>query len=205
MGNLSQPHRKRIRHFDEVSEFHELTFSCFRRLKLLNDDNLLEDLSRTIDRATERHGWRLAAFVFMPEHVHLLVYPNQPEAKVADLLFAIKRPFSYRAKQYFTNTKSDFLESLFVRQRPGVQTFRFWQEGPGYDRNIRSEKALEAAIDYIHMNPVRRELVEQAIDFFWSSAAFYQSNRTRVDERLPLLSAPPADFLSGLGSVLNGD
>ena len=171
MKNSSPPHRKRILHFDEVGEFHELTFSCFRRLPLLTEDKLLEDLSRTIDRATERHGWRLAAFVFMPEHVHLLVYPIRPSSKVADLLFAMKRPFSYRAKQYFTETKTELLESLFVRQRPGVQTFRFWQEGPGYDRNIRSEKALQAAIDYIHMNPVRRKLVERAADYVWSSAA----------------------------------
>ena len=195
MRNVSRPHRKRIRHFDEVGEFHELTFSCFHRLQLLADDRLLEDLSRTIDRATERHSWRLTAFVFMPEHVHLLVYPSRPQARVADLLFAIKRPFSYRAKQYFTETKSDLLESLFVRQRPGVQTFRFWQEGPGYDRNIRSEKALQAAIEYIHLNPVRRKLVERANDYSWSSAAWYQSHGIEINKRLPLLTAPPADFI----------
>jgi hypothetical protein len=35
-----------------------------------------------------------------------------------------------------TGKRSRLLERLTVRQRPGVATFRFWQEGPGYDRNL---------------------------------------------------------------------
>ena len=95
------PNRKRVQHFDDVGEFHELTFSCFHRLPLLTDEKVLVELSRAVDRAVQRHHWRLSAFVFMPEHVHLIVYPTKSPARVADLLFAIKRPFSYRAKQYF--------------------------------------------------------------------------------------------------------
>ena len=50
-----------------------------------------------------------------------------------------------------------------VRQRPGVETFRFWQEGPGYDRNLDRVDTVLAAIDYIHRNPERRGLVDRAI------------------------------------------
>ncbi|MEX2168376.1 MAG: hypothetical protein WD851_03625 [Pirellulales bacterium] len=191
------PHRKRVRHFDDVGEFHELTFSCFHQLPLLTDEKLLVEVSRAIDRAAQRHHWRLSAFVFMPEHVHLIVYPTKSPAPVADLLFAIKRPFSYRAKLYFKENRSDWLEKLMVRQRPGVQTFRFWQEGPGYDRNLRSEKALRAVIDYLHLNPVRRGLVDRDVDYRWSSAAWYQSDGRIVDLLLPTLSSPPADFFAG--------
>jgi REP-associated tyrosine transposase len=40
----------------------------------------------------------LVAFVYMPEHVHLLVYPDQNASTIDALLKAIKRPFSYRIK-----------------------------------------------------------------------------------------------------------
>ncbi|HEX2475460.1 MAG TPA: hypothetical protein VHK01_11970 [Lacipirellulaceae bacterium] len=57
---------------------------------------------------------------------------------------------------------------------PGdLQTcFRFWQEGPGYDRNVTTPAVIEAAIEYIHMNPVRRGLVKRAVDWKWSSASW---------------------------------
>jgi putative transposase len=65
------------------------------------------------------------------------------------------------------------LAALTVRERPGVVRFRLWQEGGGYDRNLRSESIVLAAINYIHLNPVRRGLCEQAVDWRWSSARAY--------------------------------
>lgn len=129
-----QPHRKRVRHYDEQGELHELTFSCYQQQPILDDDWRREQLSIAIKRAMDNQGWRLAAFVYMPEHVHLLVFPMQQGLKVNQLLFAIKRPFSYRVKQQFAETASPFLQKLTIRQRPGKSTFRFWQEGPGFGR-----------------------------------------------------------------------
>ena len=67
-------HRKRVRHYDEPGHFHELTFSCYRRMPLLTNDVWRAMLSVSIDRAVKGHSFRLSAFVFMPEHVHLLVF-----------------------------------------------------------------------------------------------------------------------------------
>ena len=36
-----------------------------------------------------------------------------------------------------------------IASRPGRSVFRFWQEGPGYDRNLNTAKAVLAAIDAI--------------------------------------------------------
>jgi len=66
---LPKPHRKRVRHFDDYGELHELTFSCYQRQPILDDDWRREQLSIAIDRALDNHDWRLAAFVYMPEHV----------------------------------------------------------------------------------------------------------------------------------------
>jgi len=190
-------HRKRIQHYDEQSEIHELTFSCYQRWPLLEDNWRREQLSLAVDRAMEKHGWRLVCFVYMPEHVHLLVCPDQPGLKIAPLLFAMKRPFSYRVKQQLVAEGNPLLKRLTVRQRPQQQTFRFWQEGPGYDRNIRSEAALFSAIDSIHLNPVRRGFVACATDYCWSSARWYASDRQTNDPLLPRLSPVPSDWFAG--------
>jgi hypothetical protein len=38
------------------------------------------------------------------------------------------------------------------------------------DRNLDHAETVLAAIDYLHRNPVRRGLVERAVDWQWSSA-----------------------------------
>ena len=65
------------------------------------------------------------------------------------------------------------LEKLTIRVRPGRFCYRCRQEGPGFDRNIYSSEALEAAIDYLHNNPVKRGLCRKAEDWQWSSAGYY--------------------------------
>jgi REP-associated tyrosine transposase len=110
-----QPHRKRVRHFDEPGDFHELTFSCHRRLPLLTNDVWRDMLGVSIARAVERHGYRLAAFVFMPEHVHLLVYPTAGAWPIEKLLKAIKRPYSYRIKRLLATSRSPLPGKLTVR------------------------------------------------------------------------------------------
>jgi putative transposase len=69
-------HRKTVRHFEEPGHLHELTFSCYQRMPLLTNDDWRVKLARSIDEANAESAVELAAFVFMPEHVHLLVYPT---------------------------------------------------------------------------------------------------------------------------------
>jgi putative transposase len=115
----------------------------------------------------------LAAFVFMPEHLHLLIAPSVPEPAVSDYLALIKQPFSKWVKVRLLEARSSLMDRLTVQERPGKTCFRFWQEGPGYDRNLNTPNSIEAAIVYIHQNPVRRGLVKQAVDWRWSSARWY--------------------------------
>ncbi|MEX1096590.1 MAG: hypothetical protein WED34_11120 [Planctomycetales bacterium] len=76
---------------------------------------------------------------------------------------------------------------LTIRERPGRTVFRFWQEGPGYDRNLQTERAVLASIDYIHLNPVRRRLVEAVAAWRWSSARWYLSEGMLIDPLLPTI------------------
>jgi putative transposase len=196
MTDQEPTHRKRVKHYHEPGHIHELTFSCYKRLPLLTNDHWRSLLAHSLDRATNRHQYRLCAFVFMPEHVHLLVYPEAAPAGVDQLLRAIKRPFSLRIKRLLKEAGSGLLDRLTVRQRPGVTTFRFWQKGPGYDRNLTEVPTTLTAIDYIHLNPVRRGLVQSARDWRWSSARMYENPQGPKEHGLPTIEFLPADWLN---------
>lgn len=87
--------------------------------------------AHSLDRAMIGHDFGLVAFVFMPKHVHLLVFSRQPEGRIDLLLKAMKRPFAFRVKKQLEANSSPLLGQLTVGDRPGVDRFRFWQEGGG--------------------------------------------------------------------------
>ena|SRR5688572_11813019 len=185
---------KTIKHYHEPGDLHELTFSCYRQMKLLTNDTWRGYLARSINEAGEQFRFNLIAFVFMPEHVHLLVFPLNKEPAISDYLAAVKRPVSADVKRNLQTSGSPLLKRLTLRERPGKESFRFWQEGPGYDRNLQKPATVMSSMDYIHMNPVRRGLVTQARLWKWSSARFYETDGLEIDPDLPRITPLPAEF-----------
>ena len=117
--------------------------------------------------------------------------------QVSEFLSRVKQPVSVQVHADLEKTPSRLLERLLVRERPGRHVFRYWQEGPGFDRNLFTVKAVQASIDYIHHNPVERGLCKLARDWRWSSARFYESDGSFIDRLLPKITRLPAEFWSG--------
>lgn len=194
--NPNSSHRKTIKHFHEPGDLHELTFSCYQRRPLLTNDDWRCRLARVIDEANRQEAMQLAAFVFMPEHVHLLIVPLNSEPDIGRYLACIKQPFSKSIKEILIETPTLLLKQLTVQERPGKQCFRFWQEGPGYDRNLNTAKSIQASLDYFHNNPVKRKLCQKAIDWKWSSARWYLADPPRQQfAELPFIHGLPPGTL----------
>ena len=198
-------HRKTVRHFYEIGHLHELTFSCYQRMPLLTNDTWREKLARCLDAAGQEAGMELVGFVFMPEHVHLLVFPKAASPDIGRYLARIKQPFSKQIKGILAKQDSQLLARLAVLERPGKTCFRFWQEGPGFDRNLFSPEAITSSLEYIHNNPVNRGLCRQAVDWKWLSARFYLEPPTRPstgrasgtqDSSLPMIHGLPEAAIS---------
>ena len=165
------PPRKRIHHWDNPGDAHFLTFSCYQRRPFLSSDRSRQWMIDAVQRARSNHGFDLWAYVIMPEHVHLLILPHS--CLISELLNSIKQSVSKRAIAWVEQEAKWFLPEM-IEQRPGGKiTRRFWQPGPGYDRNMRSTADVWEKIDYSHYNPVKRKLCVKANDWKWSSAADY--------------------------------
>ena len=160
------------RNYNAPGHVHELTFSCYRRMPLLEFEPICGWLAQSINEAKRQLRFHVWAFVFMPEHVHLLICPQQPEYDIARIRSAMKSPPARRAINYLQVHQREWLPRLERRRGPRVERL-FWQSGAGYDRNIVEPKTLLATIEYIHLNPVRRGLVTRATDWRWSSAATF--------------------------------
>src|SRR5947207_8840468 len=166
-------HRKTVRHYNEPGQLHFLTFSTYQRLPLLTNDLFRTMLARTIDASLDHWDHQLSGFVFMPEHVHMLVWPQREIYSISEFLYSVKKPFSDQVEEILKSKRNPLAVKLMCQERPGVTRFRFWQEGPGYDRNAWSENYLQKTLHYMHQNPVKRGLVPVPGRWRWSSWKAY--------------------------------
>ena len=119
-----KPPRKTIKHYNLPAHAHFLTFTCFRSLPLLNRYRTRFWIVNAITEAKRKYEFTLWAYVIMPEHAHLIVYPLNHTYDISLLLKAIKQSVSRKAKQYLQENNTNWLKKLTVKR--GKRTiFRF--------------------------------------------------------------------------------
>lgn len=138
-------------------ESHYLTFSTVDKIAYLANDEICLFLAASIERAKSKHDFVVLAYVFMPDHVHMILLPLNAEYDMAAISKSIKLSSSKKAKN--ANIVRDVL----------------WEPGAGYDENFTGAEARVGIIEYIHLNPVRKELVTEPTAFRWSSAKWYHT------------------------------
>ncbi|MGD0989952.1 MAG: transposase [Candidatus Sulfotelmatobacter sp.] len=127
-----------------------VTFSTFHRRKLFTVEIYVRLLLKTLYRYRREGRYELHAFVVMPEHVHLLL---TPENNVT----------IERAVQLIKGAYSHDLGSIIGRQS------EIWERG-FTDHRIRNEMDFAHHRNYIHQNPVERRMVNDPSEYRYCSA-----------------------------------
>ncbi len=153
--------RKKCKRFHINGHAHELTFTCYQNKPFLKSKAACSYLTQAIEKSAIKHSFRVWAYVFMPEHVHLLIFPTEPGYCISKILQSIKLSVSVRMINYLKKHHPQSLSYLETGRKD--KKYMFWQDGGGYDRNIYSKAALENSVNYIHFNPIRKKLVEKPI------------------------------------------
>jgi putative transposase len=188
MSSPSQSTPRRF--FDDPAHAHFLTFSCFHRRQFLTGEFARLSLADAIQFARERHDFAVWAYVFMPNHVHMLIYPRRTEYSMSSILRDIKEQPARRVIRHLKANTPWLLKLMRSRQGKRI-IHRFWQTGGGFDRNLYSGHLIERAIHYIEWNPVRRGYVATPCDWIWSSARARSGGRNvplKIDPVLVTLS-----------------
>ena len=168
---------KKCKRYNDPGHAHALTFSCFHRQPFSRGDRARQWLVDAINLARQKHDFHVWAYVVMPEHVHLVIWPHQAEYDISKILTTIKQSVSRRALLYVRPEAPHFLPRMADVQPNGRSHYRFWQRGGGHDRNLTEPTTIWAEIEYVHGNPVRRGLCRRTEDWYWSSAADYAGVR----------------------------
>jgi putative DNA methylase len=116
----------------------------------LRDDRIARVVADALQYGdSERHFYRLRAWVIMPNHVHVVLWPMT------------RLPVITRWLKGSTARQANL-----ILGRTGAS---FWQD-ESFDHRVRDEAELERIVHYVEHNPVHAGLVASPGDWAWSSA-----------------------------------
>ena len=113
----------------------------------------------------------LCGFVIMRNHIHLLwhvIHPHQP----ADVQWDFLRFTSQMMIKDMRTNNKELLESFRVDAKD--RKYQIWERN-ALMVPLRSEAVVKQKLNYIHENPVRKQLCVIASDYRYSSAAYYDT------------------------------
>jgi len=126
-----------------------ITACTFQKRNILQSNRMARLFVEVLFHYRCQNKYRLHEFVLMPDHLHLLITPEESLERAMQL---IKGGFSYRARK----------ELNFSRE--------IWQPSY-YDRRVRDLQEYVSFREYIRRNPVKKGLAGLPEEYVYSSAA----------------------------------
>lgn len=147
---MKNPHGyKKLQRVEIEGAARFLTFSCHQQRRIFTLHDRCCAFARALTNYADSGQIELHAWVLMPDHVHMLLTPLEPS--VVDSLSRFKESVARR----------------LIRIDEGLGPI--WRPGGGYDRTIVTCGEFREKRDYIHLNPLRAELVARLDEWMWSS------------------------------------
>ncbi|MHB8652768.1 MAG: REP-associated tyrosine transposase [Terriglobia bacterium] len=131
------------------------------RAKLADADFSLLALAH--NRARVLHQFHLTAWVFLPDHWHLICGPVYP-VTISLVMKSIKT------------------SSMILINRRRGESGELWQ-GRFFDRALRTVQEYNEKLEYIHLNPVKAKIVQRSQDWRWSSVHEYSGATAAEQEQ----------------------
>ena len=138
---IAKPHRLDVDAY--ITEGAVVFTACVEgRARPFNDAVHVTHCLQLLSSATAKEGCRCTLYVFMPDHLHLILRGNQPGSSVLNCMKRFKQ------------------SSGFYLSKHGYRWHKSF-----YDRVVRSPEELREQVCYILANPVRAGLVRSCLDW----------------------------------------
>lgn len=162
------PGMAKQRIYDNELYAHFVTFSCYKRRRLLDHDLARRIVLGVLNSQLSSQAARLIGFVLMPDHIHAIVW--FPKTGQLPTFMKLWKQCSSR------NIRHKVLPQLSSYQNHIKADDPFWQR-KYHAFHIYSASKIEEKLKYMHLNPVRAGLCRKAVDWKWSSARYYEEGK----------------------------
>jgi len=156
-----------------------VTTTCLNFAHCFESDQAKNIMSASLLDDVRHYGAILHAFVVMGHHIHFLAYPPE-EKTVSWFIDRIKSNGARRVIPFVTErAKRDLQEQSGLNERV------FWKVGFRSLPIARRETFYQKA-KYVHRNPVRGGICEEASAYRWSSAQLFDQGLWNSEEGIKI-------------------
>jgi putative transposase len=167
---MPHPYPPRLADFSYVGKYsYSLEFTTHARRPMFVDQSIVRLVLQQILRAGAEEGFSLAAYCFMPDHLHLVVDGLEHDSDCKAFIRAAKQFSGYYYKQ--------------------ANAGRLWQRY-GHEHVIRDDMERALTIRYVIANPVKAGIVDHPAKY-----PFLGSQRHTVQELLLICEYSDATLL----------
>ena len=136
------------------------TVVTHQRFPYFRDESAVELLEEAIRYVQERHPFTILAFVFLPDHLHMIWELPEDDCDYPTRWRLIK---SYVSRK-FPNRPLVTNQSRLSKGEQGIWQRRYWEH------TCRDQQDLNHHLDYIHYNPVKHGYVNAPN--LWNHSSF---------------------------------
>ncbi len=158
-----------------------VTFTCHQWIPLFEITQLYDNLYQWFN-ILNKQQIKVLAYVFMPNHLHCLIYLPKDAPELYKIISNAKRFMAYEIVKRLEQTdKIDLLERLenSVRAKEAKKGKLHQVFKESYDaKECFSESFIRQKLEYIHKNPLSKKwnLASDYLTYPYSSARFYELN-----------------------------
>jgi len=157
-----------------------VTSTIVNWIPVFNIKNNIDSLIESFIYSQKHKGLKIFSFVIMPEHFHMICESEE----IIKVIQSIKSYSAKRIIEFYKQSNDTDTLKQFIISKKGYKltsTYQVWQEG-FHPKAILSKEMFSQKINYIHFNPVKRELVKDMTDYDYSSARNFFLNESGVIE-----------------------
>jgi REP element-mobilizing transposase RayT len=120
----------------------------------------------------QNKGLKVYGYVILENHMHCIIEaPDLPRQLHDFKAFTAKEILRYLEENQATRVLN--LLAFFKKAHKTDAHYQFWEEG-SHPQLIQSEEMLRQKLEYMHLNPVKRGYVDEAVHWRYSSARNYE-------------------------------
>lgn len=134
----------------------------------------------------ENKGLIIFAWCLMTNHLHLIAEADEGK-NLSDFLRDFKKFTSKAIIKEIQDSPEESRKKWLLnefefagRYKSNIKNFKFWQDG-NEAKEIHSASFMEQKLNYIHENPVKIEIVENAEEYLYSSAKNYAGDQGLIE------------------------
>lgn len=142
------------------SSIYFLTITVKNWYYVLDRYNRWDILANSLKFFQEKKNLKIFSYVFMINHIHLLVFSNDVSGFARDFK-------KFTSREILANIQKT--EPSILKLFSSEEGNQFWSK-TNMPELIDSDKFFAQKSNYIHNNPVKRNYVEIAENWHWSSA-----------------------------------